>query len=106
MRHSVTISKHNHQIQPFFLRLAAIVVASFIASVHAQTSAESPFELEEVIVTAQKREQHLSEVPMSVSVGSFRLVGQDERSNPYEQFGLGTQSRPRVIGIRVARDFQ
>ena len=70
MRYSAATSKHNQQLQPFFSRLAAIVVVAFTPSALAETSAGTPLELEEVIVTAQKREQHLIDVPMSVSVVS------------------------------------
>jgi len=109
VRYSTAISKHIFLKQPFFSRLAAILVVAFTASAFAESpfdsASDTPQELEEVIVTAQKREQRLSDVPMSVSVVSGQVIEALGISNPYGQFGMSTQPRPRVVGIRMAWGF-
>jgi len=51
-------------IKPIANRLSILATAVCLASVGIQTSA---FELEEIVVTAQKREQNLQDVPVAVS---------------------------------------
>ncbi len=54
---------------------ASIVLAAIQSSVSAQGNDAEEFELEEIIVTAQKREQSLNEVPISLTVlGSEQLA--------------------------------
>lgn len=55
-------------LQPFLTRLAAILVLTFTASAIAQDQTDLPTEIEEVVVTAQQREQRTMDVPMSVPV--------------------------------------
>ena len=51
-----------------FKLFAAILVTAFTAPVLAQTSTDEALTLEEVIVTATKREQNLQDVPIAISV--------------------------------------
>ncbi len=61
-------TKQNKQGKPFVKQLAAVTVVTFTTFAVAQPQAELQLEIEEVIVTAQKREQRAIDVPMSVSV--------------------------------------
>jgi len=81
VRYSIATSKHNHPTQPFFSRLAALILVAFTASASAETPQDTTLELEEVIVTAQKREQRAMDVPMSVSVVGGQVIEDLDISN-------------------------
>lgn len=72
-RGEVSVEQDNHRGRSFFSRIAAAVVSAFAASsgAHAQNqdaTAGGGGSLDEVVVTAQKREERLENVPISISV--------------------------------------
>jgi len=64
------MTQHSKHTATFSKLLLAILVSAFTLPVLAQTSTEETLTLEEVIVTAQKREQNLQDVPIAISVVS------------------------------------
>lgn len=78
----------------------ASLIALATASV-AQAATEAPA-LEEVVVTAQKREQSLQDVPLSISVVSARQIEQNHIRDFADVAVLtpGFVSAPNYIGIR------
>ena len=65
---AVTMTQNSRHTAFIFKLLAAILVTAFTAPVLAQTSTDEALTLEEVIVTATKREQNLQDVPIAISV--------------------------------------
>ena len=66
--------------------LAVVLAGAFASSVQAQEAAGGDREIEEIVVTAQKREQSLQDVPIVVTTRSEeRRVGKECRSrwSPY-----------------------
>ena len=67
MEEAITKKQQDKQDPTFFRRLATAIIVAFSANATAQTDAgDEPF-IEEVIVTALKREQALLDTPISVS---------------------------------------
>ncbi len=62
-----TVSQYHNQKAPFFKKLVAAVMAAFTVTAVAQTEGDEERVMEEIIVTALKREQTLQEVPMAVT---------------------------------------
>jgi iron complex outermembrane receptor protein len=67
------------------ITIAVVAALAAAPAVHAQEAGETAGELEEIVVTAQKREQNLQEVPLAVSVLSGDLI---DRSTAYNIEGL------------------
>ena len=72
------MTMNSKQKKTFFKRLAAVVTAMFTVTAGAQsndTENDEAFVIEEVIVTAQKREQSIQDVPISiVAFGEDMLI--------------------------------
>ena len=99
-----------NKFTPSSLALAvAVALASQVASAEEESSS---FALEEVIVTAQKREENLQEIPVSAqafSAEDLRILGTDTVSEliyvapSFNAGGLGGSQQ--VMGIRGIVDF-
>jgi iron complex outermembrane receptor protein len=64
------MTQNSRHTTTFFKLLTAILISASTLPAFAQTSTDETLTLEEVIVTAQKREQNLQDVPIAISVVS------------------------------------
>ena len=67
MNKEIAMAKLKKQGKPFVRQLVTIAVATFTSFAVAQPQTDVQPEIEEVIVTAQKREQRAIDVPMSIT---------------------------------------
>jgi iron complex outermembrane receptor protein len=67
-------AKQKKQGKSFVKQLAVAVVAAFTTAAFAQPQSDVQIEIEEVIVTAQKREQRAIDVPMSITAVGGKVL--------------------------------
>jgi iron complex outermembrane recepter protein len=94
---------HQYHILPF----VAILMASVSSNALAQKANESLEYIDEIVVTAQKREERLVEVPISVAVvggdnlRELNLNAATDLQYVAPGLGLGDANTPRGAGFRV-----